>query len=378
MVKDVVAIIHPKKDDNINDITSAAGESSDSDATINSKHESDDSNLTVVSEINSADEDDDTSDEFAMNLNKNKRKHVSDSSDEEPESKVSRRHKIDTDTDRSDTDNRDSDSDSNNTDSSDTDRSDTDSSNEHDDGLTRSRKKILTKTRKRKRVTDSSDDEREFKLQKIQNRNPKRRHYSYSSDEKQAEKISKFTVNKESRVRANGICKLMEADVKTQERRVERRNYRISKLQKMLKKERSRVKLYSKQLDSIKDRSSGLSPIEEILNNKVSLEQINQVRLLLKSGNLQPILDDDDLVLTIQHLFMGLLEGIIPIASPQSLVLTDEHTNYMRAIEKMGISESATYLLNNPRPLIEIFVILDKSLKLMVKTYQQFIAPIID
>ena len=217
-----------------------------------------------------------------------------------------------------------------------------------------------------------------YKRSKTGIQNVGRRHYSYSSDEKQARKISKITVSKESRVRANGICKLMEADVKTQERRVERRNYRISKLQKMLKKERSRVKLYSEQLDNIKDRSSGLSPIEEILNNKVSLEQINQVRLLLKSGNLQPILDDDDLVLTIQHVFMGLLEGIIPIASPQSLVLTDEHTNYMRAIEKMGISESATYLLNNPRPLIEIFVILDKSLKLMVNTYQQFIAPIID
>ena len=108
------------------------------------------------------------------------------------------------------------------TDNSDTDSSDTDSSDEDDDELTRSRKKILTKTRKRKRVSDSSDDERKFKLQKIQNRNPKRRHYSYSSDEKQARKISKITVSKESRVRANGICKLMEADVKTQERRVER------------------------------------------------------------------------------------------------------------------------------------------------------------
>ena len=153
----------------------------------------------------------------------------------------------------------------------------------------------------------------------------------------------------------------------------------IVELQGLLKKEQSytQTKLYSEQLDSIKSGSNDMTPIEKILTNSVTLEQINEIRYLLKSGELQLILDDDHLVVTIQHLFMGFLEGVIPIANPQDLAFTTEHKEYMRHLEKMGIDEAARYLLENPKPLAEIFFILDQSLKLMSKTYLQFIGPIV-
>ena len=72
-----------------------------------------------------------------------------------------------------------------------------------------------------------------------------------------------------------------------------------------------------------------------------------------------------------------MLEGVIPIANPQKLTFTDEHYAYMRALEKMDVSEAGAYLLENPTPLAEIFVILDKSLKLMTKTYLKFVEPIV-
>ena len=74
---------------------------------------------------------------------------------------------------------------------------------------------------------------------------------------------------------------------------------------------------------------------------------------------------------------MGFLEGVIPIANPQDLAFTTEHKEYMRSLEKMGIDEAAQYLLENPKPLAEIFFILDQSLKLMSKTYLQFVGPIV-
>ena len=123
----------------------------------------------------------------------------------------------------------------------------------------------------------------------------------------------------------------------------------------------------------LKARSNDMTPIEKILSNNVTLEQINQIRYLLKSGHLQPILDDDNLVTAIQNMFMGMLEGVIPIANPQKLAFTDEHYDYMRMLEKMDVGEAGDYLLENHKPLAEIFYILDKSLKLMSKTYLKFV-----
>ena len=48
---------------------------------------------------------------------------------------------------------------------------------------------------------------------------------------------------------------------------------------------------------------------------------------------------------------------------------------YMRALEKMDVSEAGDFLVKHPKPLAEIFFILDKSLKLMTKIYLKFVEP---
>ena len=171
----------------------------------------------------------------------------------------------------------------------------------------------------------------------------------------------------------------MSVEIKMKDKKIEKQKDKIADLQSILKKEQERVKLYAEQLDSVTNgcKPSEMTPIEKIITNNVTLDQINQIRYLLKSGNLQQIVDDDNLVITIQNLFMGFLEGIIPIANPQELAFTAEHKEYMRALEKMRTEKVASYLLENPIPLAEIFSILDMSLKLMTKSYLQFVGPIV-
>ena len=50
----------------------------------------------------------------------------------------------------------------------------------------------------------------------------------------------------------------------------------------------------------------------------------------------------------------------------------------MRALEKMDVSEAGDFLVEHPKPLAEIFFVLDKSLKLMTKTYLKFVEPTSD
>ena len=170
----------------------------------------------------------------------------------------------------------------------------------------------------------------------------------------------------------------MNAEIKMKDKKIGKQKDKITDLQHLLKMEKDRMKLYAKQLDSIKGTSNKMTPIEKILTNNVTLEQINQIRYLIKSGHLQPILDNDNLVTAIQNICMGMLEGVIPIANPQTLAFTDEHYDYMRALEKMDVSEAGDFLVEHPKPLAEIFFVLDKSLKLMIKTYLKFVKPTSD
>ena len=109
-----------------------------------------DDELEIVDEYNDSEE----VGEYIKHL-RHKRRHMSDSSDEEPEAKVPRPHDADS------TD------------------ADVDSDIKEPE---RSRKKRFVKTRKRKHLSDSSDEEQARKTAKF-NSSPKRRHYSNSSDE---------------------------------------------------------------------------------------------------------------------------------------------------------------------------------------------------
>ena len=300
-----------------------------------------DAELEIVDEYNDSDE----VGKYIKHL-RHKRKHVSDSSGEEPEAKIPR------------------------PDDADSTDADVDSDIKEPE---RPRKKRFVKTRKRKHLSDSSDEEQTRKTAKF-NRSPKRRHYSKSSDEEPKKKARRLP-KKRSKTHDEAT---MNAEIEMKDKKIEKQKDKIADLQHLLKMEKDRMKLYAKQLDSIKGTSNKMTPIEKILTNNVTLEQINQIRYLIKSGHLQPILDNDNLVTAIQNVCMGMLEGVIPIANPQTLAFTDDHYDYMRALEKMDVSEAGDFLVENPKPLAEIFFVLDKSLKLMTKTYLKFVEPTSD
>ena len=68
----------------------------------------------------------------------------------------------------------------------------------------------------------------------------------------------------------------------------------------------------------------------------------------------------------------GLDKGVIPITNVQRLAFTPEHGTYMNNVLNMSFSEAGTYIRNNSHLLVEIFDIVDQSLKLLCKTYLKF------
>ena len=169
-------------------------------------------------------------------------------------------------------------------------------------------------------------------------------------------------------------CSEMDFDIRERDAKIVELEKDIELLQYSLKKEIKRSKLHIAQLRSVEeDNSTSTSPITRIIENRVTLNQINSLRHLLKSGHLEPIIDiDREMIEIIQNLMLGLDKGVIPITNVQRLAFTPEHATYMNNVINMSFSEAGTYIRNNSHLLVEIFDIVDQSLKLLCKTYLKF------
>ena len=307
-------------------IDSTSGESSDSDMTVDSEDE----------------------------INTNKRKRNPDSSDEEPPAKVSRKKKF---------------------------------------------------TKKRKRAPDQSDDEhperkKRKKKSTARNKDPgDAEAYVYVSDtdDEDIAKIPKYEPPPRRKSRTpyylNDLVRkdteIRELKREIEELREEIRGFvgfkagcesKILELERLFereqdlrKKEKEQRELLAMQFKNYKENViEEMTPLDRALMNSVTIEQINDIRHYLKAGDIDPILNDDNKLLIIQRILAGMSEGIIPISNPQNLIFTKSHKSFMSTLKTIGLDEAKDYIEQNIQEFLEIFEILDMSLKLVTKAFNKY------
>ena len=251
---------------------------------------------------------------------------------------------------------------------------------------------------KRKRSTDSSDEEPQNKVSKRmpinysgihrRNKDPRRnrkRVYVPDTDEEDMERkiprnrsrtahlnqlIEKNDEINEKRIR----IETLETDNRSLMEKSNKCEFKLIELQDLLKKEQEQVKLLSNQLDDLgDDKDEGMSAIEKAITNSVTIEQINNIRYLIKSGNVDQVLDDNDNLVTIQRIFTAMLEGVIPIYNPQNLVFSKNQRQFMKNLERVGIDNAKDYISQNIDEFLKIFEALDMSLKLVTKSFNKYV-----
>ena len=260
---------------------------------------------------------------------------------------------------------------------------------------------------KRKHYPDSSDEEPENKIQRRgkfgkmlgAKRDPKRLRVPDSSDEEPLKKMRRFTMKKKSKKSATGSNRLPAEDeikilnehverlearakkceeredkkdkkLRKKDRELENKDMKITDLENTLDKREEQVKLYADQLEETRDDE--MSALEKVLTNSVSIDQIHTIRHLFKGGQVNLIVDDDDVLVTIQRIFSGMLEGVIPITAPQRLYFTKEQRDFMKNLETMDINDARNYILQNMPMFIKVFYVFDMTLKLMTKAHLNF------
>ena len=102
------------------------------------------------------------------------------------------------------------------------------------------------------------------------------------------------------------------------------------------------------------------------------MSEINTIRHLLKGFSIYPIIKDNNKIVNVQRIFSGLLEGVIPITSPQSLYFTKAQRDFMEKLATMELYDAKDYIKENMKMFFKIFKVLDMSLKLMVKAYVDY------
>ena len=310
-------------------LDSTSGESSDSDSTIDSEDE-------------------------IVTTNKRKRIRDPDSSDEEPPAKVSRKKKF---------------------------------------------------TKKRKRAPDQSDDEhpeRKKRKKKSAARNKDlggTDEYVYVSDtdDEDIAKIPKYEPPPRRKSRTpyylNDLVRkdteIRELKREIEELREEIRGFvgfkagcesKILELERLFererdlrKKEQEQRELLAMQFENYKENViEEMTPLDKALNNSVTIDQINDIRHHLKAGHIDPILNDENKLLIIQRILAGMSEGIIPITNPQNLIFTKSQKSFMSTLKTIGLDEAKDYIEGNIQEFLEIFEIMDMSLKMVTKAFNKY------
>ena len=236
------------------------------------------------------------------------------------------------------------------------------------DGRVPKKKKLAMK---RKRVYDSSDDDPPLKVHRKRSTPTDSDDYQIIMKKKPSKKRKRKVRRKRKYIKYTKSDKI-----------IAEKDEEIDELKDSLKKETKRVKLYLNQLHSI-ENCDKRTPIEDILDNRVTLQQLNKINTIIKNGHadsIQLLIDDDEMLQTIQHLFVGLNSDVIPIANPQRIALTPEQKSFIRKFEAMDIVELRRYLEKNEgekaRHLLRILGIINDSLRLMCKSYSKYVGPL--
>ena len=106
--------------------------------------------------------------------------------------------------------------------------------------------------------------------------------------------------------------------------------------------------------------------------NCVSIEDFEKVRKAIKNYQANSVISDVNGLHVIKTLFKGILDGWIPICTSQKQMFSKDAINFIRKAKNSKIVDLSSLIINNREELENIFNFVDKSIKLVVESYNKF------
>ena len=106
--------------------------------------------------------------------------------------------------------------------------------------------------------------------------------------------------------------------------------------------------------------------------NCVSVEDFEKVRKAIKNYRSDIVINDDTTLHVIQTLFKGILDGWIPICTSQKQMFSKDAIELVRKVRESKIIDLHSLISKNKTEFENIFNFIDKSIKLVVESYNKF------
>ena len=110
--------------------------------------------------------------------------------------------------------------------------------------------------------------------------------------------------------------------------------------------------------------------LSKAIFNCISIEEIFEIRRLIKDHKYDEVLKNH--IKTIQKIFMGLSQGIIPICNAQRTGITDEQRDLVDAVQGSTSTAAINLLKDKRKEVTRLFAIINDSLKLIRNTYNTY------
>ena len=151
-------------------------------------------------------------------------------------------------------------------------------------------------------------------------------------------------------------------------------NHSNSELKQLRKEYDKKISVLSKQLEELREFEGDieLNSLTNAVINSVTVNELNEIRELMREGSLKEVLKSDKHISALQKLFIGLSYGIIPVTAPQRIALTDAERNMVKKLENASIRKVRSYIRANKNSFIKLFEVINDSVKLMCNSYARY------
>ena len=128
------------------------------------------------------------------------------------------------------------------------------------------------------------------------------------------------------------------------------------------------------QIKSLQEDDENSSSLTKAIFNCTSMEEIYDIQKLIKNHQLDVVVQRH--LPTLQNLFLSLSYGILPICQPQREKVSNEQRKLVEKIQTASRQMAKKLLKENRAQVVNLFTIIDDSLKLARNTYNRYgIAP---
>ena len=134
---------------------------------------------------------------------------------------------------------------------------------------------------------------------------------------------------------------------------------------------KDKIKFLQNHIAEFDKDSPQFNNISKALFNCISIGEMNNLRNLFKEKKYSEIYKEKN-VKIIQKIFIGLNNGVIPICNPQSTVITEEQRDIIESMEDASTKKAKKLLVDNMELIVELFDIVDSSIKMIVDLYYRF------